>query len=89
MGAKRRTEMIKQTLLAAGQCYVDIGSNPWRNDRHLTVLKLVDRPGDRDQIDVTYGFNGAIVTVPANQLETNITAGVLAPVVAEGRVATC
>jgi hypothetical protein len=73
MGAKRRTEMIKQTLLAAGQCYVD----------------LVDRPGDRDQIDVTYGFNGAIVTVPANQLETNITAGVLAPVVAEGRVATC
>jgi hypothetical protein len=79
--------VTKRTFLAAGQCYADIGADPWRNDRHLTVLQLVDRPGD--QTDVTYSFNGAVLTVPAGQLETDIIAGLLAPVASAGRVATC
>jgi hypothetical protein len=77
-----------RTFLAAGQCYADIAANPWRVDQRLTILRLVNRPGNRT--DVIYRcFDGAVLTVPAGQLETAIATGVIVPVVVAGRTATC
>jgi hypothetical protein len=86
--AKGSHNVTTQTFLAAGQCYADIAASPWRTDQHLTILKLVNRPGDVTAM-VYRCFDGAILTVPASQLETAIATGVIVPVIATGRTATC
>jgi hypothetical protein len=86
--AKGSHKVTTRTFLAAGQCYADIAANPWRDDQHLTILQLVNRPGDKT--DVTYRcFDGTVLTVPAGQLETAIAVGAIVPVVVAGRTATC